>query len=132
MSNWSHVIICTSSAMPLTTPDSRCLRVGMIGLGMIFHDTYRPVFEQLSSNGIVKRDMDLVEVELTALASRTGKRVDSYRGLLGSNKPVSFTGPDAVRQLLASGVDVVCVATPDNRHFEPARAALAAGKHVLI
>jgi D-galacturonate reductase len=26
----------------------------------------------------------------------------------------------------------VCVATPDDRHFEPARQALAAGKHVLI
>jgi predicted dehydrogenase len=29
-------------------------------------------------------------------------------------------------------VDVVCVATPDDRHFEPARLALAAGKHVII
>jgi len=29
-------------------------------------------------------------------------------------------------------VNVVCVATPDHRHFEVARAALAAGKHVLI
>src|SRR5262249_24967756 len=44
----------------------------------------------------------------------------------------SFAGPDAVAQLLASGVDVVCIATPDDRHFEPARDALAAGKHVLI
>ena len=44
----------------------------------------------------------------------------------------SFSGQDAIRQLLAHGVDVVCVATPDNRHFEGARAALAAGKHVLI
>jgi len=29
-------------------------------------------------------------------------------------------------------VDALCVATPDDRHFAPARAALAAGKHVLI
>jgi D-galacturonate reductase len=29
-------------------------------------------------------------------------------------------------------VDAVCIATPDDRHFEAARQALAAGKHVLI
>ena len=29
-------------------------------------------------------------------------------------------------------MDVVCVATPDDRHFDAARQALAAGKHVLI
>jgi predicted dehydrogenase len=34
--------------------------------------------------------------------------------------------------LIAHGVDVVCVATPDDRHFESARLALEAGKHVLI
>jgi predicted dehydrogenase len=34
--------------------------------------------------------------------------------------------------LLAHGVDAVCIATPDDRHFDGARAALAAGKHVLI
>ncbi|MCS7046890.1 MAG: Gfo/Idh/MocA family oxidoreductase, partial [Gemmataceae bacterium] len=40
--------------------------------------------------------------------------------------------PTAVAQLLDHGVDVVCVATPDHRHFDVARQALAAGKHVLI
>src|SRR5208283_5282087 len=44
----------------------------------------------------------------------------------------SFSGPDAVAGLLAHGVDAVCVATPDDRHFEAARLALDAGKHVLI
>jgi predicted dehydrogenase len=34
--------------------------------------------------------------------------------------------------MLEKGVDFVCVATPDNRHFDVARAALTAGKHVLI
>jgi predicted dehydrogenase len=37
-----------------------------------------------------------------------------------------------VDQLLAQGVEAVCVATPDDRHFDAARRALAAGKHVLI
>ncbi len=40
--------------------------------------------------------------------------------------------PQAVQQMLRHDVDFVCVATPDDRHFEAARAALAAGKHVLI
>ena len=44
----------------------------------------------------------------------------------------SFSGADATRQLVAHGVDAVCVATPDDRHFEAAKLALAAGKHVLI
>src|SRR5437667_10695610 len=34
--------------------------------------------------------------------------------------------------MLAQGVDAVCVATPDDRHFDIARDCLAAGKHVLI
>ncbi|MBW3540781.1 MAG: Gfo/Idh/MocA family oxidoreductase, partial [Planctomycetes bacterium] len=44
----------------------------------------------------------------------------------------SFHGLDAVAKLLESETDVVCVATPDDRHFEAARAALRAGKHVLV
>src|SRR5262249_34062284 len=37
-----------------------------------------------------------------------------------------------VGRLLDVDVDAVCVATPDDRHFESARQALAAGKHILI
>src|SRR5205085_67169 len=44
----------------------------------------------------------------------------------------SFSGANALPRLLAHGVDAVCVATPDNRHFDAARLALEAGKHVLI
>jgi predicted dehydrogenase len=106
----------------------------MIGLGMIFDDTYRPLFEQLHAEGLYRRDFGLVEVELAAVASRTGKRAERLRrevaGRLGDF--ASFSGPDAARQLVAHGVDAVCVATPDDRHFEAARLALEAGKHVLI
>src|SRR5262249_60030628 len=44
----------------------------------------------------------------------------------------SFAGAGAVPDLLGRGVDVVCVASRDDRHFEAARLALSAGKHVLI
>jgi D-galacturonate reductase len=110
------------------------LGVGMIGLGMIFDETYRPLLEQLRAEGLFRRDFGFVSVELSAVASRTGVRGERLRhssgGELGSF--VNCHGSDAVEQLLAQPVDVVCVATPDDRHFEAARRALEAGKHVLI
>ncbi len=106
----------------------------MAGLGMIFDETYRPVFEQLHADGLYRRDFGPVEVEVTAVASRTGTRAERYRrAAAGRVGPfVSCAGPDALPQLLEQGVDVVCVATPDDRHFDAARQALSAGKHVLI
>lgn len=106
------------------------IRAGMVGLGMIFDETYRPMFEAVRRDGIFSREFGLVEVELAAVASRTGSRAERYRSGLGGFQ--SFSGADAVPALIKAGVDVVCVATPDNRHFEPARLALEAGKHVLI
>jgi len=106
----------------------------MVGLGMIFDETYRPMFEAAHREGLFRRDFGLVELELAAVASRTGARAERYcRELAGRLPPFqSFAGPDAVAKLLEAGVDAVCVATPDDRHFEPARQALRAGKHVLI
>jgi len=118
------------SASP-TTPR---LRAGMVGLGMIFDDTYRPFFEQVHRGGLFRRGFGLVEVELAAVASRTGSRAAKYqaeaRGKVADF--ANFAGGDATAKLLASGVDAVCVATPDNRHFDIARQALEAGKHALI
>lgn len=112
----------------------RRIRAGMIGLGMIFEETYRPAFEQLHAEGLFRRDFGLVEVELAAIASRTGRRGEQYRQTLaGKVAPfANCAGDDAVEKMLAHGVDAVCVATPDDRHFDAAKKALAAGKHVLI
>src|SRR6516162_2674548 len=123
------------TAMTTThSPAPSRLRAGMVGLGMIFDETYRPLFEQLHAEGLYRRDFGLVEVELSAVASRTGVRGERYRqAAAGKVAPfLNCAGPDALAQLLAHGVDVVCVATPDDRHFDAARQALAAGKHVLI
>ena len=111
-----------------TTPK---LRAGMVGMGMIFDETYRPFFEHAHSHGLYRRDFGLVEVELSAVASRTGSRAEKYRQT-ASAPFVSFAGAEATPQLLQHGVDAVCVATPDDRHFESARLAMEAGKHVLI
>ncbi|HXD85987.1 MAG TPA: Gfo/Idh/MocA family oxidoreductase, partial [Urbifossiella sp.] len=107
------------------------LRAGMVGFGMIFDDTYRPFFEAASRSPLYSPETGPVRVDLAAAASRTGSRAGAY--LARASAPFeNFSGPEATDKLLASGVDVVCIATPDDRHFEPARAALRAGKHVLI
>jgi D-galacturonate reductase len=110
------------------------LRAGMVGLGMIFDDTYRPVFEQLHVEGLYRADFGFVDVELAAVASRTGQRGERYRqSATGRVAPfVNCAGPNAIDDLLAQNVDVVCIATPDDRHFDAARRCLAAGKHVLV
>jgi predicted dehydrogenase len=109
------------------------LRAGMIGMGMIFDETYRPFFERAHAEGLYRRDFGLIDIEVSAVASRTGSRAEKYRKDAGTKIApfVSFAGADATQQLLKH-VDVVCVATPDDRHFEAARLALEAGKHVLI
>src|SRR5436189_1031604 len=110
------------------------LRVGMVGMGMIFDETYRPFFEQAHASGVYDPRFGLCEVEFAAVASRTGSRADTYRKSGGNQIApfASFREPDSIGQLLKHGVDFVCVATPDDRHFSAAKTALEAGKHVLI
>lgn len=106
----------------------------MVGLGMIFDETYRPFFEGAVRHGIYDPAFGVCDVRLAAVASRTGKRAAALAtapdNVLGNF--ASFKEPDSMVQLLAAGVDFVCVATPDDRHFAAAKAALSAGKHVLI
>ncbi len=117
--------------LPRSAPLEHRLRAGMVGLGMIFDETYRPAFERLRRCPLHEPGVGVCQVELASVASRTGKRAAQYRRAeLGSFE--SLTEPDAVGKLLATDVDLVCVATPDNRHFEAARAVLAAGKHLLV
>src|SRR5579872_5294884 len=110
------------------------LRCGMVGFGMIFDETYRPVFEQRATEPLFTAATGPVAVRLASVASRTGSRAARYLDSpAGRRHPfANFAGDDSISQLLASGVDAVCVATPDDRHFAAARAAISAGKHVLI
>lgn len=122
------------AAMNASAPLQR-LRAGMVGVGMIFEDTYWPFFHEAQARPLCSRSTGPVEIELAALASRTGSRAAGYVRQIsesGRPAPVTCTGPGALDALLGSGIDAVCVATPDDRHFDAARAALAAGKHVLI
>ncbi len=112
----------------------RTLRAGMVGMGMIFDETYRPFFEHAHANGLFDPLFGVCQVPLAAVASRTGKRAEAYRqaaqGKIAEFQ--SFQGADSVDALLKTDVDFLCVATPDDRHFSAAKAALLAGKHVLI
>lgn len=111
------------------------LRGGMIGMGMIFDETYRPFFETSHREGLYDQRFGPVEVQLAAVASRTGSRAEAYRqqAPAGMNEFVSVTGADSIRELLArEDLDFVCVATPDDRHFDMARDVLKAGKHLIV
>ncbi|HEY2250153.1 MAG TPA: Gfo/Idh/MocA family oxidoreductase [Planctomycetaceae bacterium] len=113
---------------------TQILRAGMVGMGMIFDDTYRPFFERVHAEGLYDKRFGPLDVPLVAVASRTGSRADRYRQAAGDRiaRFESFTGEDSVAKLLASGVNFACVATPDDRHFDAARQILAAGVHLLV
>jgi D-galacturonate reductase len=125
-----------STALPVAEPSvaKHTLRAGMVGMGMIFDETYRPFFETAFRQPLYSPDFGVCSLELAAVASRTGKRAENYRGSAAGriNAFQSFREPRSIEQLLASNVDFVCIATPDDRHFSAAKTALAAGKHVLI
>jgi predicted dehydrogenase len=106
----------------------------MVGIGMIFDETYRPFFERTHRDGLYDRRFADVEVPLVAVASRTGKRAEAYRAAAGDRIGhfESYAGHDAVERMLHAGVDFACVATPDDRHFEAAKQILAAGVHLLV
>lgn len=110
------------------------LRAGMVGVGMIFDETYRPFFEAAGRLPLYDSAYGACRPTLAAMASRTGKRAAGY--IAKSPKTFgaceNFAGDEATAELVESDVDFVCVATPDNRHFEPARQVLAAGKHLLV
>lgn len=118
----------------MTQPTGQQLRAGMVGMGMIFDETYRPFFERTHREGLYDRRFGAFDVPLVCVATRTGTRAEAYRKSAGSaiHPFTSHAGEDAVGQMLKSGVDFACVATPDNRHFEAALQILQAGAHVLI
>lgn len=106
----------------------------MVGMGMIFDETYRPFFEQARAAGLYDRRFGTVEVELAAVATKTGRRAEGYRDSAGERigRFESFAGDEAVEKMLARKPTFACVATPDDRHFEAAKQVLDAGVHVLV
>ena len=120
--------------MQPTNAHGNSLRGCMVGMGMIFDETYRPMFETLHAQGLFRKDFGYVNVALASVATRTGARARTYkesaRGRIADF--TSFDGPDSVKRAIEAGVDFVCVASPDDRHFSAAKHAIDAGRHVLI
>ena len=111
------------------------LNGSMVGMGMIFDETYRPFFENAHREGLFDRRFGDIDVNLAAVATRTGTRAEAYRSVApeGMKDFTSSTGENSIQELLQQpDLDFVCVATPDNRHFEVAREVLKAGKHLLV
>ena len=65
--------------------------------------------------------------EVTAVCNRSRQRLDE----IGDKYGVAARYTNYAELLDDRSVDAVCVATPDFAHFEPVKAALEAGKHVL-
>src|SRR4029453_14131136 len=105
--------------MQSTNAPRSCLRACMVGMGMIFDETYRPLFESLHAQGLFRKDFGYVNVALAAVATRTGARARAYKERAGSRIGdfTSFDGPDSVQRAIDAGVDFVCIASPDDRHF---------------
>lgn len=103
----------------------------MVGMGMIFEETYAPFFEAAQA-GLYDPATGVYGVELAGAATRTGDRAESYRKRRGLENFGNHTGANAVGDLLDSGIDFLCVASPDNCHFDAALAGIEAGRHVII
>lgn len=110
------------------------LPAGMVGMGMIFDETYRPFFEKVHAAGLFSREFGDIDVPLRAVGSRTGRRAEAYRQAAAGQiaEFESFSGSDCVHDVLKTDVRFVCVATPDDRHFEACREVLASGRHLLV
>jgi len=100
-------------------------------MGMIFDETYAPFFEAAAA-GIYDPACGAFRVELAGAATRTGDRAEAYRQRRGLTSFGNFAGSNAVPDLLASGIDFLCVASPDDKHYEAARLGIEAGRHVII
>jgi D-galacturonate reductase len=103
-------------------PLSQLLRGGMVGMGMIFDETYAPFFEA-AEHGVYDRSTG-------AFPRRAGRSRDPHRRPRRRLSPSAAVlptsaitcGENAVGDLLASGIDFLCVASPDDKHFAAAKA----------
>jgi predicted dehydrogenase len=77
---------------------------------------------------IVRNVVERPEMELIALCERDQAQAQRFR----SRHPGIEVWPDFDELLADARVDAVCIATPPRTHYELARKALEAGKHVLV
>ena len=94
---------------------NRKLRIGVVGLG-IMGDQYTRIYQRYPLT------------EVVAVASRNSDKAAQFAAKHG----VARVCRDWQELIELSDIDAVCVATPDDAHYGPARYALERSKHVLI
>jgi predicted dehydrogenase len=92
----------------------------VVGIGVIGYGYWGP--------NIVRNFADLATCRVVAVSDLDKKRLETVE----RRYPGTKTYTDVRDMLKDSAVDAVAIATPVSTHFELARAALAAGKHVLV
>lgn len=89
------------------------IRVGLIGFGYVGRTFHAPLIEAVDG------------LSLTAIASSDAARVQTFR-------PGLRVVADYAALATDPAIDLVVIATPNDSHHALARAALLAGKHVVI
>jgi predicted dehydrogenase len=92
----------------------------MINLGVIGYGYWGP--------NLVRNFADQPSARIAMVADRRAERL----ALVERRYPGVRTTTDAAALIADPGVDAVIIATPVDRHFDLAMAALTAGKHVLV
>ncbi len=75
----------------------------MVGMGMIFDETYRPFFERVHRSGLYDRTFGVVEVPLVAVAiadRQAGRGVPPARRRKSASSSTALSGEDAIERLL--------------------------------
>ena len=119
---------------PTNAPRS-CLRACMVGMGMIFDETYRPMFESLHAHGLFRKDFGYVNVALASVATRTGARARAYKRARG--QPDCATSPASTDRTVCSVPSTLALTSsashlPTTGISSAAKQAIDAGRHVLI
>lgn len=111
------------TALGLTVPKMKAVRVAFVGLGM-------------RGPGAVERFSHIPGVEVVALCDYEPARAERCQQILrkAGLKPADvYSGPDGYKEVCARpDVDLVYVATDWDHHFPVAKAALESGKNTAI
>lgn len=92
----------------------------MINVGVIGYGYWGP--------NVARNFHSVSSIKLTAISDSSGKRL----GLAQSHYPFIKAWSDPMELIRSLDVDVVAIVTPVFTHYEMARAALLAGKHVFV
>lgn len=90
------------------------VRIGVIGLG-IMGEQYARIYQAHPLSTV------------SAICNRRRERLDE----VGDKYGVDARYTDYTEMLAKAAIDAVCVATPDFAHYEPVKAAIEAGRHIL-